>query len=557
MDYQTGRYYEHQVEELLARYDAIGSPLAEHFASSFPAGGRIMDVGCGSGRDLRALLAAGFDAVGIEPSAALRQAFAERYPDLATRIQTGVLPGLQADERFDGILCSAVLMHIPSGDLLESLINLRDLLRPGGRLLMSVPSERDDLDAQRRDPHGRLFEALPIDQLLLLLRQLGFSVISQQEMRDSLGRNGVRWSLLLCEKQEEGGRSLDRIEAVLKRDRKVATYKLALLRAFCDIAARDRKAVDWLPGGVVSLSLQPLAECWLAYYWPLIAAPVRIPQSQTDQGESRPIAFRAELAELIRMSCQYYAVEASVAYSLMRMDYQRQKLPAELLHQRTRTLGVIRRVVLEGPVRHAAQGDMFEWDKTSQKVLVDAALWQEFCLSGYWIRDSLLLRWAGLCESFSKDSHCPRGLVLPYLLQEEDIQREQGVARSLYAQASQLVCVWSGQTIPFAEMAVDHVLPFALWRNNDLWNLLPAARQVNSRKRDRVPEPSLLRNRRDAIIHNWEFVHACEPELFGSEAGRSLGHFDPQNWQAPLFEHLASKAAQAIYCRGESPWAGV
>jgi very-short-patch-repair endonuclease len=46
------------------------------------------------------------------------------------------------------------------------------------------------------------------------------------------------------------------------------------------------------------------------------------------------------------------------------------------------------------------------------------------------------------------------------------------------------------------------VIPFSLWRNNDLWNLLPAHPAVNNAKRDLLPSQSLLRQRREAL-QNW------------------------------------------------------
>jgi hypothetical protein len=59
-------------------------------------------------------------------------------------------------------------------------------------------------------------------------------------------------------------------------------------------------------------------------------------------------------------------------------------------------------------------------------------------------------------------------------------------ARSLYEQLAGKTCVWMGKDLE-AEFDVDHAIPFALWKNNDLWNLPPAGAAVNNKKRDRLP----------------------------------------------------------------------
>ena len=144
MDLPTLDYYGTHAAELADRYDSVDSPVARYFAVAFAAGARVLDVGAGSGRDLAALLAAGFDAYGVEPSAGLRQAAMQRHPELAGRLTEGVLPGLDAPSGgpFDGILCSAVLMHLQEADLFDAALALRRILKPHGRLLISLPSAR-------------------------------------------------------------------------------------------------------------------------------------------------------------------------------------------------------------------------------------------------------------------------------------------------------------------------------------------------------------------------------------------------------------------------------
>jgi 2-polyprenyl-3-methyl-5-hydroxy-6-metoxy-1,4-benzoquinol methylase len=62
MDKQTLAYYSAHATDVAQRYESTGSALSSYFAISFLHEGKILDVGCGSGRDLALLASLGFDA---------------------------------------------------------------------------------------------------------------------------------------------------------------------------------------------------------------------------------------------------------------------------------------------------------------------------------------------------------------------------------------------------------------------------------------------------------------------------------------------------------------
>jgi len=303
------------------------------------------------------------------------------------------------------------------------------------------------------------------------------------------------------------------------------------------------------------MPIEALAECWLAYYWPLISASEHIPQSTTDHpGSQRAITFRAALSDLNRLCRDYFDPDPDVAYTLFVLAWKKGTLTNDIARQLRAVLSAIKTALRDGPVKHAAQGGMFRYQ--SGLVMLHVDLWREFCLSSHWIRDSLILRWSELCEKFSmaKDPSILRGATLPYLLKEGLPEREQGIARRMYEERENLSCVWSDKKITLATMDVDHALPFSLWRNNDLWNLLPAARTVNNEKRDKIPTPELLRSRKEAIVDVWQFANEIEPKVFQFEVERTLGKFHESRWEQELFQYMSERAAVAIYRRGETAW---
>jgi SAM-dependent methyltransferase len=120
------------------------------------------------------------------------------HPELAGRLYAGSLPGPLpeiAEAPFDNILLSAVLMHIPDGDLFSTALAIRSLLKPDGQLVISIPTERDDLPGGTdRDESGRLMMLRSEAAVSLLFERLGFQKTASWHSADLLSRNGVNGS---------------------------------------------------------------------------------------------------------------------------------------------------------------------------------------------------------------------------------------------------------------------------------------------------------------------------------------------------------------------------
>jgi SAM-dependent methyltransferase len=100
-------------------------------------GERVLDLGCGAGRFVAALAAAGADPVGVEiAEAALERARAVvPAADLRPLQPDGSIP--LEHSAVDLVWCSEVLEHV--ADVAYLLAEVRRVLRPGGRLLATVP----------------------------------------------------------------------------------------------------------------------------------------------------------------------------------------------------------------------------------------------------------------------------------------------------------------------------------------------------------------------------------------------------------------------------------
>jgi len=248
---------------LAERYEGVPSPVEPYFPMAFAAGARVLDIGCGSGRDVARLLAHGYDAFGIEPTPGLREAAVVSHPELAGRLLNGSLPdridAFGGD--FDGVLCSAVLMHVPDTELLDAALSIRAVLKPQGKLLLSLPASRPDAGPENRDINGRLFAPYTAEEISLLFERLGFQLIHRWDTDDSFGRGGIRWFTLLLALRDTGTqRPIDQIETILNRGLKEATHKLALFRALAEVATQEARTAVWCTNGEVGVPIRRIAE---------------------------------------------------------------------------------------------------------------------------------------------------------------------------------------------------------------------------------------------------------------------------------------------------------
>lgn len=545
MDAQTLAYYEARADEAGGMYRTATGGISEWFDEAFSDCAKILDVGCGAGRDLCLLFQKGHDAIGVDASAAMLEASAETCRQAGynseNRLIKDTLPGLTsiADASFDGVLCSAVLMHLPEEQVFDSVYGMRRVLCPGGRLLLSIPQQRPDVDPKtRRDPDGRYFADLRPAKLKLLLERVGFRVLWERSNDDALRRSGYSWNTLLFELLDaDAERPLDKVESILNRDKKDATYKLALFRALADIAQTQYNIACYDQPGQVGIPIKALAERWLIYYWPIVASKTFIPQKYGEKSDgAKPVAIRAPLRNVINA----FGEGGGLPAFLVALKNGELSQPVYKIYQ-----DAIRKIcgtIWKMPVRYAGGGadfSVFGYNRKTQQVTMPETLWRELSLTGSWILDATILRWAELTERLAKGA-VTVSMIVEKLLAISDPDRETRDARQLFAKMGVFECVWSGRPIHATRFDVDHVIPFGLWRNNDLWNLLPAHPAVNNSKRDLLPTQGLLRRRRNRVIDYWEALRHENTERFDREAETLCGisRLRSIDWQAVLFTRL-------------------
>jgi SAM-dependent methyltransferase len=102
------------------------------------AGDRVLDLGSGAGDFTAEIASAGFEVVGVDVAEAAISRARSRHPELDFRVAPidGPLP--LEDGAFDLVWASEVIEHVT--DTARWLSEVRRVLRPGGRLLLTTPS---------------------------------------------------------------------------------------------------------------------------------------------------------------------------------------------------------------------------------------------------------------------------------------------------------------------------------------------------------------------------------------------------------------------------------
>ena len=191
---KTIDYYNKHAEEFTAStFEVDMESLYQPFLVELQEGARILDVGCGSGRDTLAFKNKGYQVDAID--------YSEELVKKASRL-TGIPIKLKSFyevddyEAYDGIWACASLLHCERSRLAEVLEKMVQALKPNGVIYMSFKYGDSD-----RDQDGRQFTDLDENQAEALLEQFdNVQQIKQWVTLDQRPDRQEKWLNLLWKK---------------------------------------------------------------------------------------------------------------------------------------------------------------------------------------------------------------------------------------------------------------------------------------------------------------------------------------------------------------------
>jgi 2-polyprenyl-3-methyl-5-hydroxy-6-metoxy-1,4-benzoquinol methylase len=156
----------------------------EHLLAHAGRGDRVLDLGCGDGPFVPALLAAGAEVTGADVAQEALERARRRAPAARYVLVEPHGPWPLRDGEFDVVWASEVIEHV--ADTERWLNEVRRVLRPGGRLVVTTP----DVGPLRRlrcapDPRGQHLRFYTRRSLRRLLQEMGFGAV---EVRARHGR---------------------------------------------------------------------------------------------------------------------------------------------------------------------------------------------------------------------------------------------------------------------------------------------------------------------------------------------------------------------------------
>lgn len=194
-DAATIDYY----EKNFSSYAKLSSMIDMHeqwgiFVACLKSGAKILDVGCGSGRDIKYFLGLGFVVDGLEPSTAMAE-----YAQKITGAKVYNLAAEEIDftECYDGIWACASLLHMSKSALIETAPKIFKATKRDGYIYVSLKRGVGEV----RDDEGRYFSFYEMEEVCeIFLSRGGGRVVNSWLSSDKNGRVGTQWINLLLQK---------------------------------------------------------------------------------------------------------------------------------------------------------------------------------------------------------------------------------------------------------------------------------------------------------------------------------------------------------------------
>jgi SAM-dependent methyltransferase len=174
---------------------------SEKFLALIPQVSRILDLGCGSGRDAAIFSRLGHDVIGID--------FSDRLIEIAKRRRCSArffvmdMKELDFISVFDGIWANASLMFLPKKEVPGVISECKRLLAPKGILYLSVKKGKGEGLAKdsRYDDRTHYISLYSKKELETIIKKAGFRILESYLEKKKNAYDDVTWINVFCQNQ--------------------------------------------------------------------------------------------------------------------------------------------------------------------------------------------------------------------------------------------------------------------------------------------------------------------------------------------------------------------
>lgn len=176
----TIRTYNHIAPEFAARtWNIYLEEPMRRFTAHLPKGAKILDLGCGPGRDVVRFREFGYQTYGADLSVGMLQEATQRIGNKGL-LNCDMCHLSVSDESFDGVWLCASLLHLSKKQAILALGEIRRIIRKGGALYVSVQLGRGETWTKQFGE--RYFSYYQPEELAELVRKAGFEVRERWEV---------------------------------------------------------------------------------------------------------------------------------------------------------------------------------------------------------------------------------------------------------------------------------------------------------------------------------------------------------------------------------------
>lgn len=177
-------YYRTHADDFRERTESLPiDSVYEPFLKLLPRHARILDAGCGSGRDAVAFHSRGYRVTAIDASPEMvRVAKSHGIDAHVTTFQN-----MTFKTEFDGIWACASVLHVPHAEVPEVLRRFARALKPQGVLYVSLKEGHGERVAE----DGRFFSYFTLDEFSQLLMSEGLFEVLKAWKNDSPDSSGA------------------------------------------------------------------------------------------------------------------------------------------------------------------------------------------------------------------------------------------------------------------------------------------------------------------------------------------------------------------------------
>lgn len=196
MEYLKG-YEKYSKEYSIHTSDKLIQFQLNHFISLLPKNARILDAGCGSGRDSQYFSEEKLDVTAIDAVSALLNEAKKNVKNVNFLVMD--MKKMKFREQFDGIWCMAAFSDLEKKDAGVVIKNFSNVLRNNGVLYLSAREGEGEKVIERGffNDLPRFYAFYSQKELEELLKANGFSVISSNISES----NEVRWVEIFAKKE--------------------------------------------------------------------------------------------------------------------------------------------------------------------------------------------------------------------------------------------------------------------------------------------------------------------------------------------------------------------